>query len=44
VSIRARTCWAFDHVAFVNEQLGDAPGVFGVDVNLVGFGPTVSRA
>ena len=32
-----------DHVALVGEHLGDAPGEFGVDVDLVGLDPAVAR-
>ena len=33
----------FDQVAFVGQYLADASGIFGVDVDLVGFQPAVAE-
>ena len=42
VSIIATTWPAAHHVAFVDEELRDAAGKLGVDVDFVGFEPTIS--
>jgi hypothetical protein len=34
---------SFDHIAGVTENLGDAPGEFGVDVDLLGLDPAVTE-
>ena len=41
MSMRATDLPGFDHVAFVGEHFGDAPGEFGVDVDLVRLDPAV---